>query len=282
MKKIIKLIAAILSFPFLAFSQWTAISPLDNEIMIESNNHENIILTKYFDTVSFSDWKRDLKLNGLLDQGFTGLDFNKLDLIDSSELSQAYEAACVGCWLKWPASPQATIEFPEMNFLYRGYDNVFKLAANWPDGVKEYRIEATDATVKTVTRRNQLMHTINPKGKVSEVKVIYKDAEGFEKEFGPWTYGVRAFPKPEIVKTTVSKSKGGKIAVALSNAVVNVTFRIIRIELSENSQIIDDQIIPAELLKKVKVEKMIPITVTAYNNLTEEEVVLFGSVLVEN
>jgi hypothetical protein len=279
MKKIIKLIAAILSFPFLAFSQWTAISPLDNEIMIESNNHENIILTKYFDTVSFSDWKRDLKLNGLLDQGFTGLDFNKLDLIDSSELSQAYEAACVGCWLKWPASPQATIEFPEMNFLYRGYDNVFKLSANWPDGVKEYRIEATDATVKTVTRRNQLMHTINPKGKVSEVKVIYKDAEGFEKEFGPWTYGVRMMPKPIITTMFISKSNGGKINVAMpSDFILGSSFNITKLEF--NGTTVEQNNITPDMLKKIKVGKYVPLIVTAINLTTEDEVVINGSIQV--
>lgn len=280
MKNIIKLISVFL-FPFLAFSQWTTITPnSQNVIVVSPITYEEITLKKNSDTVWFSDWKRDLKLFGIPNSSLKGADFSEIDLIDSVKLEEAYNVACVGCPLKWAASPQATIEFPEMNFLYRGYDNVFKLAANWPDGVKEYRIEATDATVTTVTRRNQLMHTINPKGKISEVKVIYKDVEGFEQEFGPWTYAVRAFPKPEIINSTISKSTGGKISVGLINSILNATFRIIRIELSENRQIIDDNIIPAEFLKKVKVGKMIPITVTAYNNLTEEEVVINGAIQV--
>lgn len=283
MKNPIVCIITIL-FPFLTFCQWTDIVPTGTVIMINSSNYEKpepIILTKFSDKVTFSDWKRDLKLNGIPSSYLTGEDFSFIDAIDSSELEEAYNAACVGCPLKRPTTtPQAAIELIEMQFLYRGYDNVFKLAASWPSGVKEYRIEATDATVKTITRNNQIMHTVNPKGKTSEVKVIYKDSEGFEKEFGPWIYAVRALPMPFITNNNISKSSGGRINIGLNESLSGVNFEITRLEFGENLIITDSNIIPAEMLKKTKIGKMIPITVTANNLLTEEEVLINGSLQV--
>lgn len=284
MKNIIKLTAAIL-FPFLTFSQWTRIVPNGKAIMIESSSYANtqsepIILTKISDTVSFTDWKRDLKLFGIPNRGLFNEDFSEIDFIDSSALAAAYNAACGGCPLKWPTtSPQATIEFPEMNFLYRGYDNVFKLAASWPNGVSDYRIEATDATVKTITRNNQIMHTINPKGKTSEVKVIYLDAEGFEKEFGPWTYAVRMMPKPIITTMFISKSNGGKINVAMpSDFILGSSFNITKLEF--NGTTVEQNNITPDMLKKIKVGKYVPLIVTAINLTTEDEVVINGSIQV--
>lgn len=274
MKTFINCISIIL-FPFLTFSQWTEIVPTGKIILINSIHGEQINLIKLSDSISFVDWKKDLKLNGMPDQGFNSGDFSILDLIDSSKLSQAYDAACVNCPLKWSSSPQATIEFPETQFLYRGYDNVFKLAANWPDGVKEYRIEATDATVKNITQNNQILHTINPKGKTSEVRVIYKDIDGFEQEFGPWVYRVRVMPKPLVSTDHISKSMGGRIRVILPPdfMIGGVDFQVNKIEVNGNTSI-DGDIISPELLKKIKVGKRISLIVTAINLTTEEEVVI--------
>lgn len=266
MKNIIKLTASIL-FPFLAFSQWTGINPYAPNIESEGN-----LLIKNSDTVDFSNWKRDLKLN--LDS-----DFSFIDQFDSIKLSEAYYAACVGCPLKWPSTPKATIEFPEMNFLYRGFDNLFKLAASWPNGATEYRIEATDATVKTITRNNQIMHTINPKGKTSEVMVIYKDAEGFEKEFGPWTFAVRMMPEPIITTMFISKTNGGKINVAMpSDFILGSSFNITKVEF--NGTTVEQNNITPDMLKKIKVGKYVPLIVTAINLTTEEEVVIKGAIQV--
>jgi hypothetical protein len=266
-------------FPFLTFSQWTDIVPPGKLITIQSYNGEQINLTKLSDTVSFSDWKRDLKLFGSPNLGLFSEDFYEIEVIDSSTLAAAYNAACVGCPLKWQTtSPQAAIEFPEMNFLYRGYDNVFKLVASWPNG-RYYRIEATDATVKTITRNNQIMHTINPKGKTSEVKVICEDAEGIEKEFGPWTFAVRMMPKPIITTTDISKSNGGIINVAMpSDFILGSSFRITKLEF--NGATVEQNNITPDLLKKIKVGKYVPLIVTAINLSTEEEVVINGSIQV--
>lgn len=275
MKNPIVYITSIL-FPFLSFSQWTSIIPYSQNIMIYSPiSGEAITLGKNSDTVWFSDWKRDLKLFGMQNTSFTGKDFSEIDLIDSMKLEEAYNAACVGCPLKWPTTPQAAIELIEMNFLYRGYDNVFKLAASWPDGVKEYRIEATDATVKTITRNNQIIHTINPKGRTCEMKIIYKDVEGFEQSYGPWLYAVRALPMPFITNSNISKSSGGKINVALPDSPIGgVSFKVLSLEYGENLKIIDSNIIPAETLKKIKVGKMMPLVVNAINLLTGEVVII--------
>ena len=278
MKKFIKCISAIL-FPFITFSQWTDFAPNGKYVLIESISGEPINLTKGSDTVSFSDWKRDLKLNGLPNQMLTESDFEILDIMDSTDLSLAYDFACAYCPLKWPSNPPATIEFPDMNFLYRGYDNVFKLAASWSNGATKYRIEATDATVKTITRNNQIMHTINPKGKTSEVRVIYKDVEGFENEFGPWTFAVRMMPKPIITTMFISKSNGGIVNVAMpSDFILGSSFHITKLEF--NGTTVEQNNITPDMLKKTKVGNFIPLIVTAINLSTEEEVVINGSIQV--
>jgi hypothetical protein len=277
MKDIFKL-PLVLFFPFLTFSQWTKIVPYSqNAIIVSPITSEEITLIKTSDTVWFSDWKRDLKLFGLPNTSFTGEDFSVIDLIDSIKLEEAYNAACVGCPLKWPTTPQAAIELIEMNFLYRGYDNVFKLAASWPDGVKEYRIEATDATVKTRTLNNEIIHTINPKGKMTDIKVIYKDEEGVDKFFGPWVYRVSNIPDPVILSNKVSKT-GGRINVVGTQMLIGMQFRVTSIEIGENKQVLEGNIIPSEVLKKIKVGKMIPITVKGLNIRTEDEFVINGSI----
>ena len=286
MKNPIVYITSIL-FPFLSFSQWTSIIPYSQNIMIYSPiSGEAITLGKNSDTVWFTDWKRDLELFGMPNTSFTGKDFSEIDLIDSMKLEEAYNAACVGCPLKWPSTPKATIEFPEMNFLYRGYDNMFKLAASWPNGATEYRIEATDATVKTVNQNNLIMHTINPKGKKSEVRVIYKDAEGIEKEYGPWTFAVRMMPKPIITTTYLSKSKGGEINIGMpADFSLEAAFLITKLEFNGrtlqdlNMSGLGENITP-DMLKKIKVGKYVPLIITAINILNSEEVVINGAIQV--
>jgi hypothetical protein len=273
------LFSILFIFPFLIFGQWVEVVNYSSNIFILNlETYEEIPLTKSSDTMSFDQWMSNYKLNGMPELGYTVDDISELFSIDRKILSDAYDAACAGCQLKWPYSPQAAIEFPEMQLLYRGYDNVFKVAANWPEGIKEYRIEATDATVKNLTRENQKVHTINPKGKISEVKVIYKDAQGNEQSFGPWIYKVKMFPKPEIVTTSISKSKGGRISVELNNGPINVDYRIIKINLGDNLQITDSDVILTEMLKKIKPGKMMPLMVTVINLTTEDEVVINGSI----
>ena len=274
------------AFPIIAYSQWNTIVPFSQNIVVMSPmTSEEITLIKNSDTVWFSDWKRDLKLFGIPNSGLTGTDFSEIDLIDSVKLEEAYNAACDGCPLKWPTTPQAAVELIEMNFLYRGYDNVFKLAASWPDGVKEYRIEATDATVKTTTRDNQIMHTINPKGKTSEVRVIYKDIEGFEHSYGPWIYNVLPLPNPVITTSAISKSSGSRIKVVLpaNCSAKSPLYEIISIEVFgvKNGNISGD-IIPAYITSSFKVNKTISIAVLCKNPLNGESVVITGSLKVTN
>jgi hypothetical protein len=200
--------------------------------------------------------------------------------MDQTKLSEAYNAACAGCTLKRSSIPEATIEFPEMNFLYRGYDNVFKFAANFPDGVSEYRVEATDATVKTITRNNKILHTINPKGKTSEVKVIYKSIEGKEQTYGPWFYKVKAFPKPIILTESISKLAGGEINFGMpEESLFDADFQIRSMEI-DGKKITGGNSINPDLLKKVKIGKIIPIKVTGLNLTTDEEVIINGAVKV--
>lgn len=283
MKKIVS--SLIFIFPTIANCQWTNYSSNSVEITLYTFDEEPIVLTKKSDTVSFSDWKKELRTNGIPNLGFSSEHLSGIDSMDSLKLAESYYATCVGCSLKWPDSPQAAIEFPEMNILYKGYNNIFKIAANFPNGVEQYRIEATDATVKTITRNNQIVHTINPKGTTSEVKVIYKDIEGFEHTYGPWVYAVKAFPKPEIITSQISKSKGGIILVSLPEDCPLTTppFEIQSIEVYgvKNGNISGD-FIPATISRSFKVNKSIGIAVLCQNPINGESIVITGSLKVTN
>jgi hypothetical protein len=276
------LFCVIFIIPFAVFGQWVDILSNSTNIFVLSPEYfDEIPVKKGSDTVSFDEWMNDLKLNGMPELGYTVDDIAALFSMDQIKLSEAYNVACSGCQLKWPSLPASAIEFPDMQFLYRGYDNVFKVAANWSSGAREYRIEATDATIKTFTRNNQIMHTINPKGKTSEVKVIYKDAEGIEKEYGPWIYAVRTMPKPEIFSTSISKTTGGKINIGMpSDFFIQSSFLITKLEVNGTVTLESNEISP-DLLKKIKVGKKIPLIVTATNLSTEEEVVINGLIEVK-
>jgi hypothetical protein len=264
-------------FPFFVFGQWVDALNNSSLIFLYTPFGDEIPVTKSADTISFDQWMKNLKKYGIPELGYTVDDIAEIFSYDPVMLSQAYKAACEGCTLKRPAISEATIEFPEMNILYRGFDNVFKVAANWPDGMKEYRIEATDATVKTIIRNNQIMHTINPKGKTSEVKVIYKNFEGIEQEFGPWIYAVKMLPKPQVTISSISKSKGGIIQVAMPEDffIGGINFQVNKLEVNGNT-IIEGNVISPDVLKKIKLGKTIPLIVNAMNLATDEEVVING------
>lgn len=271
------LFATAFIFPLFVLGQWVDVMNNSTLIYIYSPFGDEIPVTKNSDTISFEEWMKNLKEYGIPELGYNVDDIAEIFSYNPEMLAQAYKAACQGCTLNRPAISAATIEFPEMNILYRGFDNVFKVAANWPDGMKEYRIEATDATVKTIIRKNQIMHTINPKGKTSEVKVIYKNIEGIEQEFGPWVYAVKMLPKPQVTNTSISKSKGGIIQVAMPEDffIGGINFQVNKLEIYGSVTIEGNRISP-DVLKKIKLGKNIPVSVTAINLATDEEVIING------
>lgn len=246
-------------FPMLSFAQWTKIEPKSLPITLYCDGIEEFTFRKDNEDEDFELWynrmsdslRRYADLNHIESCGF--------ELIDIEVLKRSYNSATFGGLLKLPKTSSAAIELVSHNFMYRNCDNLINANVLWPSEATRYRIEATDATVNEVISDNEILHSINPKGSNTEITIIADIGNGEEQQFGPWYYNVIPIPEPQIVNTEISKS-GGIIHVRASSFIIR-TYEVKSILLNGEIEI-PGNIIPSSAISKVKLDKIIPITVS--------------------
>lgn len=249
--------------PILSFAQWTQIAPVSLPIAVSCDGIQEFTFLKDNEDEDFELWytrmsdslRRYADLNHIESCGF--------EFIDKEVLKRSYYSATSGRLLKMPKTPSSAIELVNHNFMFRNCNNVIKATAIWPIEATRYRIEATDATVNEVIEGNEILHSINPKGTHTNITIIADIGNGEEQQFGPWHYKVVPLPEPEISNTEISKA-GGIISVKPSSFIIR-TYEVKSILL--NGEIaLQGNIIPSSALSKVKLDKLMPITVSVIDS----------------
>ncbi|NDB35053.1 MAG: hypothetical protein EB023_06835 [Flavobacteriia bacterium] len=164
-------------------------------------------------------------------------------------------------------APKAgSLEMPEFNILYRGYQNIIIPAAS---GVANPTINASGCQQGQTTYQGKKGYWVKPGNGVKTVTISLSGQDENKKSvnFGSWTYTVKKFPSPIVLNSTVSKSSGAKIKVGMSpeSPLQNVKFQVFSIDAGE--QTFGGDIIPATAVAKIKIGKSLGVNVT-YKNLT--------------
>jgi hypothetical protein len=266
-------------------AQWQYLNINPEPYGVQLSNGEFTRLMKYSDQESYESWK--LRYSDMADSTVS-LAY-RLYLDSEEKLIQIYNDTKEGNYLFPVRTPNTALEFPEMPFLFSNYDNVFRIASTWstnafqmsqfnldPRVIEDidvgagymlqpikYRIEATDATVNSIVRNNEMMHTINPKSAFCNIKIISSDNNGNELEIYEKLFFVIDLPKPEILTKTISKSKGGAIDF-VNPPMIGSPYQLSNIEFNDTS--ISGSYIDPEYLQEVKVGREITFKVYFFND----------------
>ena len=246
-------------FPMLSFAQWTKIEPKSLPITLYCDGIQDFILLKDNEDEDFELWYNRMSDSLRKFSDFYQIESCGFELMDKEVLKRSYYSATVGGSLRFPKTSSAAIELVDHNFMFRNYDNIINPSVLWPSEATRYRIEATDATVNEVIVGNEILHSINPKGSNTKVTIIADIGNGEEQQFGPWNYMVLPIPEPQISNTEISKSDGGIIFV-MSSSFIERTYEVKSILLNGET-VISGSIIPSSAISKVKLDKLLPITV---------------------
>jgi hypothetical protein len=169
------------------------------------------------------------------------------------------------------------------NIVFRNYDNKIFIASS-----KGY---ITDVQTKNATIRPQMIngkkgYILRPSA-ITDCFIVAKisDEKGINIGIDTINFIVRPFPKPMITNISCSKSSGGRINVALPTdcPLGGVNYDVLSIEvLGLDNGYCEGNYIPAEKLTNIEQGKMIGIVVSAKNSVTGENIIINGSLKVEN
>jgi len=130
--------------------------------------------------------------------------------------------------------PQGTITLPQMNILYRGYDNEIEAVAS---GYPETRISSSSVLFKKTTKG--YIGTVNGSGKTATISISgFNKATGKSVPLGSTTFKVRSLPSPTVYFGGVED--GGTIPMSETRIFakygpeipLNVNFKVLSWELS--------------------------------------------------
>jgi hypothetical protein len=169
------------------------------------------------------------------------------------------------------------------NIVYKNYDNKILIASS-----KGY---ITDVQAKNATIRPQIIN--GKKGYVLRpsannacfIVAKISNEKGINIGLDTINFVVRVFPKPMITNISCSKSSGGRINVALPPdcPIGGVNYEVLSIEvLGVDKGYCEGNYIPAEKLTNIELGKMIGIVVSAKNSVTGENIIINGSLKVED
>jgi hypothetical protein len=165
---------------------------------------------------------------------------------------------------------QVVIQQPELNILYRGYDNLLIPEA---EGAEENKISADGAIVTPTKFKGRNGFLVRPQG--TKVVSILHEAKinGEWKKFDTTFYKVKPFPTPCIMNQYVSKSSGANIRAGYPEGTpIENNFEVVSMNLYLNGEIaIGGSVIPPELVKNIEPGKNIGGTATIRNITTGGE-----------
>ncbi len=129
--------------------------------------------------------------------------------------------------------PQATVTLPEMNVLYRGYDNKIQAVAS---GYPETKVSGTNVSLKKTPEG--YVGTVTGSAKTASISVSgFNKATGKSVPLGTTTFRVRNMPKPNVYfggyeEGQVISPAENKVKVGYGSDIpLNATFRVLTWEV---------------------------------------------------
>jgi hypothetical protein len=165
---------------------------------------------------------------------------------------------------------QVVIQQPELNILYRGYDNLLIPEA---EGAEENKISAVGAVVTPTTYKGRNGFLVRPQV-TKEVSILHEaKINGEWKSFDTTFYKVKPFPIPWIMNQHISKSSGANIRAGYPEGTpIENNFEVVSMNLYLIGEIaIVGSVIPPELVKTIELGKTIGGTATIRNITTGSE-----------
>lgn len=168
-------------------------------------------------------------------------------------------------------APKAgSLEMPEFNILYRGYKNIIIPAAS---GAASPNISAAGCQQGATTYKGKKGFWVKPNNGVKSVSISLsgKDENKKSVNFGSWTYIVKSFPKPVVTNTTISKTSGARIIVAMpsESPIQGINFQVMSVDIGEQS--FSGAVIPGTAVAKIRVGKSLGVN-AVWKNLTTGEI----------
>ncbi len=168
-------------------------------------------------------------------------------------------------------APKAgSLEMPEFNILYRGYKNIIIPAAG---GVASPSISASGCQQGATTFKGKKGYWVKPNNGVKTVSISLsgKDENKKTVNFGSWTYTVKSFPKPVVTNSTISKSSGARINVAMpsESPIQNINFLVMSVDVGEQN--FSGAVVPGSAVAKIRPGKSLGIS-AVWKNLTTGEI----------
>ena len=170
------------------------------------------------------------------------------------------------------APKSGALELPEVNVLYKNYNNIIVPSA---PGVTDLVISGCTRT--TYNGKSAFICRPSTPG-IKKLSLTGKGPDGKTVTIGSWDYKVKNMPQPAITSTTIPKS-GGRISAGLPGGVLNVSFTIINVKCEDFSGA--GNLIPGSALAKVRVGKDVGVVATVKNNSTNEIFTIRGACTVK-
>lgn len=163
------------------------------------------------------------------------------------------------------------IALPEMNILYRGWNN--KIVPMIPFN-EELILELDGATADTATWTDAYGNNfkgyyvkVSSSANVVTIRVNGKSENGTIQNHGVFKYKVKAFPKAQLQGTSISKAYGFRAVVSMGpdSPFTGVSFNVIGGQImvgNEMPEMFSGNIIPASLIENAKPGQNVAIEIT--------------------
>lgn len=154
----------------------------------------------------------------------------------------------------------ATISLPEMAVLYRGYDNKIVPVVGCNEQIELVCSEGATISKSTWSESGKQVNGYIVKvgnQNIITISLFGVSSNGTKTDYGTYNYRVKAFPKPELMTTTISKTTGlhAVLTLGTESPFTGVSFSILGGELlvgNETPFAFTGDVVPASALEKAK------------------------------
>jgi hypothetical protein len=176
------------------------------------------------------------------------------------------------------AQVHVVVQQPELNILYRGYDNVIIPEAT---GAEENKLSVEGASIQPTTYQGKKGYLVRPTG-IKMVSIMHEaKINGKWVSFDTVFYTVKPFPKPEIYNQTISKSSGANIQCGLpTSAPIRRSYVVLSVDIQD--QVYSGGTIPGKAVKSIKVGKQVGAAIKVKDILSGEELTIMAAFKVTN
>lgn len=169
------------------------------------------------------------------------------------------------------------ISQPELQVLYRGYDN--KIIPNIPCG-QQLDLDADGATLQKTSwtdgqGQTQIGYNVRVNNSANMVAITINglNEKGDTLSSSTQYFQVKAFPTAQLLNDRVSKTSGMRVSVVLgSDSPFKVSFEVLSgsITIGDEELKFSGSVVPASLLKKAQVDQNVIVSVNYKRNGNSE------------